>query len=76
MTATIIRQKQQAHPFKPFDLLLPGAKRVRVPHPDYIFVSPSGRFAEVWDADDNITTLDVRLIVGVDEKRGTRRTAK
>ncbi len=76
MTATIIRQKQQAHPFKPFDLLLPGAKRVRVPHPDYIFVSPSGRFAEVWDVDDNITTLDVRLILGVEEKRGTRRTAK
>ena len=76
MTATIIRQKQQAQPFKPFDLLLPGAKRVRVPHPDYIFVSPSGRFAEVWDVDDNITTLDVRRILGVEEKRGTRRSAK
>ena len=76
MTASIMRQKRQAQPFRPFDLLLPGAKRVRGPHPDYIFVSPNGRFAEVWDVDDNITTLDVRLILGVEEKRGTRRTAK
>ena len=69
MNAAVIRKKQQAHPFVPFDILLPGEKRVHVPHPDYLFISPSGRYVEVWDMDDDITTLSATLILGLKESR-------
>ena len=69
MTASIIRKKQQAVPFIPFDFLLAGEKRIHVPHPDYMFISPSGRFAEVSDKNDDETTLDVFLILGVQDHR-------
>lgn len=69
MRAGVIRKKQQAQPFVPFDILLPGEQRVHVPHPDYLFISPSGRYVEVWDMDDDITTLSATLILGLKESR-------
>ena len=74
MHAAVIRKKQQAQPFVPFDILLPGEQRVHVPHPDYLFISPSGRYVEVWDENDDETTLSTTLILGLKEshKAGRR----
>ena len=47
MTAIELKNWQRANPFVPFDLMLPGEKRVHVPHPDFISISPTGRLAEV-----------------------------
>ena len=69
MRAAVIRKKQQALPFVPFDILLPGEKRVHVPHPDFLFISPSGRYVEVWDENDDETTLTTTLILGLKESR-------
>ena len=77
MHAAVIRKKQQAHPFVPFDILLPGEQRVHVPHPDYLFISPSGRYVEVWDMDDDETTLTTTLILGLkDSRKAGRRGQK
>ena len=76
MNAAIIRKKQQAHPFVPFDILLPGEQRVHVPHPDFLFISPSGRYVEVWDKEDDITTLTTTLILGLKESRKAGRRAR
>ena len=77
MHAAVIRKKQQAHPFVPFDILLPGEQRVHVPHPDYLFISPSGRYVEVWDMDDDETTLTTPLILGLkDSRKAGRRGQK
>jgi hypothetical protein len=69
MTATELRNWQRANPFVPFQLLLPGEKRLNVPHPDFLTISPSGRIAEVWDKDDSRVTLDVFLILGIQQVR-------
>ena len=47
MTATELKNWQRANPFVPFDILLPGEKRINVPYPDFISISPTGRLAEV-----------------------------
>ena len=66
-----------AVPFKPFKIHLPESKKIRVPHPDFITVSPSGRTAIVYGPKDETYTVDVLLITALEiEAPRTRRTAK
>ena len=66
-----------AVPFKPFKIHLAGSKKIRVPHPDFITVSPSGRTAIVYGPKDETYTVDVLLITALEiEAPRTRRTAK
>ena len=77
MTATRIRELMHAVPFKPFKIHLAGSKKIRVPPPDFITVSPSGRTAIVCGPKDETYTVDVLLITALEiEARRTRRTAK
>ena len=66
MTATRIRDLMHAVPFKPFKIHLPGAKIIRVPHSDFISISPSGRIVVVHGPKDEVYTLDVFLIVALE----------
>lgn len=72
MTATELKNWQRATPFVPFDLMLPGEERLHVPHPDFISIAPTGRLAEVWGKNDERTTVDVFLVLGVQETRRPR----
>jgi hypothetical protein len=37
-----------------------------VPHPDFLFVSPSGRTAIVYQEDDNFSILDLLLLTEIE----------
>ena len=65
MTATRIRELLHAVPFKPFKIHLPGGEKIRVPHPDFMSVAPSGRIAVVFGPKDETYTLDVFLITAL-----------
>ena len=55
-----------AVPFKPFKIHLPGSKKIRVPHPDFVSVAPSGRTAMVYGPKDEVYTVDVFLITALE----------
>lgn len=67
MTATELRKFLHRAPFVPFDIVLPGRKKIPVPHPDFMSISPSGRIAHVWLDDEDHAAVDVFLITSVEE---------
>ena len=77
MTATRIRDLMHAVPFKPFKIHLPGNKRIRVPHPDFISISPSGRIVVVHGPKDEVYDVDVFLITALEiETRKAKKATK
>jgi len=79
MTATELREYWQRSPFVPFDIVVPGRKKIRVPHPDFLSISPGGRIAHVWKTADSGASLDIFLITALEstsrskQKRSRRR---
>ena len=69
MTASRIRDLLHAAPFRPFKIHLPGGDKIRVPHPDFMSVAPSGRIAVVFGPKDETYTLDVFLITALEAER-------
>ncbi len=69
MTATRLRKMWQTTPFVPFKILLPGGKALRVTHPEFLSISPSGRIAHVWKDGDDYTAVDVFLITALEHER-------
>ncbi|MEO6785647.1 MAG: hypothetical protein ABI318_05890 [Chthoniobacteraceae bacterium] len=77
MTATRLREFLHAVPFKPFKIHLPSGEKIRVPHPDFVSVSPSGRIANVFGPKDETYSLDIFLITALEaESSKAGRTAK
>jgi len=66
MTATELRTFWRNAPFIPFDLVVPGRAKIRVPHPDFMSISPSGRIVHVWLSDDDWAALDIFLITAIE----------
>lgn len=69
MTATELKRFWHAAPFGRFNIVLAGAEKLRVPHPDFLSVSPNGRIAHVWKKDDDYTAIDVMLITALETAR-------
>ena len=66
MPPTPIRQFLHATPFRPFRVRLADGRSYEVKHPDYAFLSPSGRLLHVYLNEDDFEMLDVFLILGVE----------
>ncbi len=47
MLVETIRGFNQAVPFRPYEIRTNGGRRFRVPHPDFVFVSPRGEWVMV-----------------------------
>lgn len=47
MVIESIREFNRAVPFKPYEIHMASGERYRVPHPDFVFVSPRGDFVIV-----------------------------
>ena len=75
MTAIELRKFWHRSPFIPFDLVVPGRKKLTVPHPDFLSVSPDGRVAHVWKQNGDYAVIDVFLITVIEEnsRNGKRR---
>ncbi|MDP9290951.1 MAG: hypothetical protein M3O82_01145 [Verrucomicrobiota bacterium] len=76
MTANRIRDLLHAVPFTPFKIFLADGAKLRVPHPDFISVAPSGRIAVVIGPKDQVYTVDVFLISALETEPLKTKSAK
>ena len=66
VTTQAIQAYLEAVPFTPVDLVTSSGKSYRVPHPDFINFSPTGRTCFVFrDDGEAYSTLDVLTITEV-----------
>ena len=61
MTSEQMRAAREAHPFRPFTLRMTDGRSFRIPHRDYVSVSPGGRTVIVYQADESFSILDLLL---------------
>ncbi len=62
MTLDQLRSLRAASPFRPFTIHLAGGRSLRVPHRDFVSVSPGGRTAIVYQAEEAFSILDLLLV--------------
>ena len=73
-----IREFNRAVPFMPYEIRTNGGERLRVPHPDFILVSPRGTWIIVTDENEHPRHISSLLIEEVAPLRKplTRKRAK
>ncbi len=79
MTADRIRSAIKAEPFRPFTLHVSDGRSFRVPHPEYVALSPQGRIVIVFEPvaqgqdESPMSILDLLHVTSVDfgEHNGT-----
>jgi hypothetical protein len=49
-------------PFVPVIIHLGGTRKIKVLHPEFVAVSPSGRTAHVFQPDDSFDIVDILMI--------------
>ena len=62
MVIDSIREFNRTVPFTPYEIHTASGERYRVPHPDFISISPKGSFVVVIDAKDRPHHLSSLLI--------------
>jgi hypothetical protein len=72
MVVTSIRELNRAVPFKPYTIHMASGESFKVPHPDFIMVSPKGSFVIVMDAEEYPHHLNSLLIERVSLRNGHR----
>jgi hypothetical protein len=66
MSADELKRLLDARPFKPFTVFVPQGTGFEVPHPEFAWLTPTGRTLIVGRADqDGVDLLDVPLITQV-----------
>jgi hypothetical protein len=76
MLVEAIREFNRAVPFVPYEIRTNGGQRLRVPHPDFIMVSPRGSWVIVTDERErprHISSLLIEEIVPVSRQSRRRR---
>jgi hypothetical protein len=78
MLIQTIREMNNRVPFEPYEIHMVSGQHYRVPHRDFIAVSPRGSFVDLVDAEDRTHHLSALLIERVSPVRrsGGRRKAK
>jgi hypothetical protein len=80
MVIESIRSFNHAVPFQPYEIRMASGERHRVPHPDFVSISPRGSFVIVIDAKErphHLSTLLIEEAVVLDghSRRSRKRTA-
>lgn len=57
-----IRELNHAVPFQPYEIRMASGERHRVPHPDFVFISPKGTYVIVVGANERPHHLSTLLI--------------
>ena len=65
MTVQELRAAQHSSPFHPYRIRMSDGREYRVPHPDYVAMSPTGRLAYVFDDEGNSHRLDLVLMTSL-----------
>jgi len=72
MLINVIRDFNRTVPFEPYEIRTNGGERLRVPHPDFIFVAPRGSWGIVTDRHDypsHISSLLIEEVAPVRKRR-------
>lgn len=64
-----LRELWNARPFAPFAVHLADGRILKIPHPDFFYISPSGGRIFVVDAEENYHYLNPLVIVSVTESQ-------
>ena len=73
MTADELRKALHARPFRPFTIYMADGRTLRVIHPDFVAISPTGRMASVYtERDEGADQIDLLLVtrIGPSRRRG------
>lgn len=62
MTTEQLRSAREVNPFRPFKIRLSDGRSLRVPHRDYLSLSPGGRTVIVYHADEAFSIIDLFLV--------------
>ncbi len=62
MTIEQLRTAREANPFRPFTIHLADGRSHRVPHRDYLSMSPTGRTVIVYQSGEAFSILDLLLV--------------
>jgi hypothetical protein len=73
MVIESIREFNRTVPFVPYEIHMASGERYRVPHPDFISVSPRGAYVVIIDAKDRPHHLSALLIERASPPNGHRR---
>jgi hypothetical protein len=79
MLIETIREFNRAVPFQPYEIRTNGGLRLRVPHPDFIFVAPKGGWVMVTDARDrphHISSFLIEEVTPLRKRPGRKRAGK
>lgn len=72
-----VREFNRTFPFEPYELRMVSGERYRVPHPDFILISPRGNYIIIVDAKNHPHHLSTLLIErGSPVRNGRRRTSR
>ena len=66
MTPRKLRENVSAIPYGPFDLRMSDGTKVRVPHRDYLLVSPDGEQVALYDDSSAFRFIDTFHITSVE----------
>jgi hypothetical protein len=64
MTSQQLRGIRDANPFQPFIIHMTNGRKFRVPHRDFVSISPTGRTVMIYK-DDAFSILDMLLVTEV-----------
>ncbi len=73
MTIERLRAVQQAKPFRAFRLNLADGRSLRVPHPEFLAIHPTGRTVIVFQPKDEFEIVDLLLVTSIQVANGTQR---
>ena len=65
MNAVQLKALAQARPFRPFTLVLENKRKIHVPNPRFISVSPMGNAANIWHRNGGADYIDLCWIASV-----------
>ena len=59
MTIQRLRAAHRAIPFRPFNVSMADDRSFHVPHPDFLFMSPTGRTVIICEEKEDFSILDL-----------------
>jgi len=73
MTIEQIRKVHGTRPFRAFRLRTADGREYSVQHPEFLYITPTGRTIVVADRDGNVDIVDLLLMATIHFDRGSRR---
>jgi hypothetical protein len=76
VNAQQMREWAHASPFRPFRLHTASGKTINVRHPEFVSLSPTGRFVHVWNPNESWQVVDALLVSSIETVRRNGKTPK